>query len=73
MKVITWVMVNGATLIAALQVITKAVKELLTGVVNVISLFLSAEQAERAVKAVRAIINTVDDVLEKIKGLWLNV
>jgi hypothetical protein len=71
MKIISWVMVNGATAIAALQVITKAVKELLTGVVNLLSLFLTQEQAEKVVKAVRSAVNVVDDVLEKIKGLLI--
>ena len=49
----------------------KIVKELLTGVVNLLSLFLTQEQAEKVVKAVRSAVNVIDDVLEKIKGLLI--
>jgi phage-related protein len=66
-KVITWVMLNGATLLGCLQAVVKAVKELLTGVVNLISLFIPAEKAEAAVKAVRGFLNKVDEVIESIK------
>ena len=71
MKIISWVMVNGATFLGLLQSIVKIVKELLTGVVNLLSLFLTQEQAEKVVKAVRSAVNVVDDVLEKIKGLLI--
>jgi hypothetical protein len=67
-KVIGWVMLNGATLLGCLQALIKAIKELLTGVVNLASLFVSAEKAEAAVKVVRAAINKVDAVIENIKS-----
>ena len=66
-KILTWVMLNGATLLGCLQAVVKAVKELLTGVVNLVSLFLPAEKAEAAVKFVRAALNKIDEVLEMIK------
>ena len=66
-KVLTWIMLNGATLLGLLQSIVKAVKEILTGVVNLISLVLPAEKAEAAVKVVRAILNKIDQVIESIK------
>ena len=66
-KVLTWVMANGATILGLLQSIVKAVKELLTGVVNLVSIFMSAEKAEAAVKVVRAALNKIDDVIESIK------
>jgi hypothetical protein len=69
-KIINWLWVNGATLIGVLQAIVKAVKELLTGVVNLLSLFMSEEAAEKAVKAVRGAINLIDDGLQKIKD-WV--
>jgi len=68
LKVITWIMANGATLLGLLQAIVKAVKELLTGVVNLISLFMPQETANKAVEAVRGVLNAIDDVIEKIKG-----
>jgi phage-related protein len=67
-KIITWVMVNGATLLGVLQAIVKAIKELLTGIVNLLSLFMTADAAEASVKTVRAAMNWVDDILEKIKS-----
>lgn len=71
LKVITWIMANGATLLGLLQAIVKAVKELLTGVVNLISLFMPQETANKAVEAVRNVLNMIDDVIEKIKGYLL--
>ncbi len=71
LKVITWIMANGATLLGLLQAIVKAVKELLTGVVNLISLFMPQETANKAVEAVRNVLNMVDDVIEKVKGYLL--
>lgn len=71
MKIITWILVNGATLLGVLQAIVKAVKEVLTGVVNLLSLFMPAEAAEKAVMAVRNALNAVDGWIEKLKGYLL--
>lgn len=70
-KVITWVMLNGATLLGVLQAIVKAVKELLTGVVNLVSLFIPADKAEKAVLAVRAVLNKIDEVIESVKDFLI--
>ena len=67
-KLITWVMLNGATLLGCLQAVIKAVKELVTGIVNLLSLFLSKEVAEDMVKTVRGALNKIEDVIESIKG-----
>jgi hypothetical protein len=67
MKIITWVMANGATLIGILQALVKAIKEVLTGVVNLLSLFMPEETAAKSVQVVRDVMNFVDGVLEKIK------
>ncbi len=66
-KIIAWVLVNGATLLGCLQAVVKAIKELLTGVVNLLSLFMPKEAAEKAVKIVRDIMNKVDDAIEIVK------
>lgn len=71
LKVITWIMANGATLLGLLQAVIKAIKELLTGVVNLISLFLPQATANKAVEVVRGVLNAIDDVIEKIKGYLL--
>jgi hypothetical protein len=70
-KIITWLMVNGATVLGLLQAIVKAVKELLTGVVNLVSLFLPKEKAEAAVKTVRAALNKIDEVIEAVKDFLI--
>lgn len=67
-KLITWVLVNGATLLGILQAIIKAIKELLTGVVNLLSLFMSAEVAEGMVTTIRGALNKIDEVIENIKS-----
>ncbi len=67
-KLITWVLVNGATLLGVLQAIIKAIKELLTGVVNLLSLFMSAEVAEGMVATIRGVLNKIDEVIENIKS-----
>jgi len=67
MKIINWILANGATLLGCLQAIVKAIKELLTGVVNLLSLFMKKEAAENAVKVVRDIMNKIDELIEKIK------
>jgi hypothetical protein len=70
-KIITWVLANGATLIGLIQAILKAIKELLTGIVNLLSLFIPKEKAEQAVNVVRAVINTIDYWIEKGKTILL--
>jgi len=67
MKIIKWLLANGATVLGVLQAIVKAIKELLTGVVNLLSLFMKKEAAENAVKVVRDIMNKIDELIEKIK------
>lgn len=70
-KIIVWVMANGATLLGVVQAIIKAVKELVTGVVNLLSLFMTAEMAEAAVKTLRGILNRLDAGIEWVKGFLL--
>jgi hypothetical protein len=66
-KIISWIFVNGATLLGLLQAVVKAIKELLTGVVNLLSLFMPAETAEKGVRLVRDIMNKIDDAIEWVK------
>ena len=60
-------MANWATLLGVLQAIIKAIKELLTGVVNLLSLFMPAAVAENMVKTVRSAMNVIDTVIENLK------
>jgi len=72
-KIISWVLVNGATLLGCLQAIVKAIKELLTGVVNLISIFLPNAASAKLVKVVRGIVNKFDEGIETVKGFLLKV
>ena len=67
-KIISWVMLNGATLLGCLQAVIKAIKELLTGMINLISIFIPGITAQKWVDAVRGVLNLIDDWIEKIKG-----
>jgi hypothetical protein len=71
MKIVVWILANGATLLGLLQALLKVVKELVTGVVNIISLFLPLEVANDMVKSLRAFLNTADDFIENIKKFFL--
>ena len=67
-KVFTWIMANGATLLGLLQAVIKAIKELLTGVVNLLSLFMPQAATNKVVEAVRGALNKIDEIIETIKG-----
>ena len=66
-KIIQWIMANWATLLGVLQAIIKAIKELLTGIVNLLSLFMPVAVAENMVKTVRSAMNAIDTVIENLK------
>ena len=68
LKIFTWIMANGATLLGLLQAIIKALKELATGVVNLLSLVIPNSKAQLIVDKVRGVFNAIDEVIEKIKG-----
>jgi hypothetical protein len=69
-KILTWVKMNGASLLAALQLFIKAIKELLTAAVNLISIFMPALAAEGFILKVRAVCEAIDAWIEKGKA-WL--
>jgi hypothetical protein len=68
LKIWTWILANGATLLGCLQALIKAIKELLTGVINLISLFIPGITAQKWVEAVRGALNTVDSWIEAVKS-----
>lgn len=70
-KIITWIMANGATLLGCLQAIIKAIKELLTGIVNLLSLFMPQATTNKVIEIVRGALNKIDEVIETIKGYLL--
>lgn len=69
-KIFTWLRANGASIIGAVQAVLKALKELLTAIVNLISLIMPAAAAQGMINGIRAVINVIDAGLEAIKK-WL--
>jgi phage-related protein len=67
-KIFTWILANGATLLGLVQAVIKALKELATGVVNLLSLIIPNSKVPAIVEKVRGVFNTIDEVIEKIKG-----
>lgn len=70
-KIFSWILVNGATLLGCLQAVIKAVKELLTGVINLLSIFLPAASSAALVLKLRAALNKVDEGIEFIKQYFV--
>jgi len=73
-KIITWLKMNGATVVATLQLVVKALKEALTALLNFVSLVLPTAKVEAFILKTRELLNKVDAALEKAKAwLLLNV
>ena len=66
-KIITWLKVNAASILGIIQTVIKALKELLTAVVNLISIFIPAIAAQKVVLWIRNILETLDNLIEKAK------
>lgn len=71
-KIVTWVRVNGGGILGLVQGALKMVKEILTSVINFLSLFAKADAAQEVVLKVREFINEIDAVIEKIKEKLLD-
>ncbi len=68
MKIVTWIMANGAALLGIVQGIVKVLKELCTLIIDLLSLFMPTEKAQGLVNGVRGLFNKADGFIEKIKG-----
>jgi len=66
-KIIAWLKVNGASVLGIIQACIKALKEVLTAIVNLISIVLPTIGAQKVVLAIRAFLELVDGWIEKIK------
>jgi len=67
LKILAWAKVNLASLLGALQLVIKAAKELLTALVNLISIILPTVGAQKIVLAIRAALEWLDAQIEKLK------
>jgi len=66
-KIFSWILLNGASILGMIQAVVKAVKEILTAVVNLLSIFIPSEKIEDIVMTVRNILNKIDEWIEIIK------
>jgi archaellum component FlaC len=66
-KIWTWILANGASVLGIIQAVIKAVKEILTAVVNLLSIFIPSDKIEKIVMTVRNILNKIDEWIEIIK------
>jgi len=73
LKIWTWVKVNIASLLGGLQAIVKILKELLTAIVNLLSLFFPTIAAEKVVLAIRAFLELVDSWIEGLKATLIPI
>lgn len=69
-KVIIWIKMNFATVFGTAQALLKVIKEILTGIINLFSIFVFTDAAEVFVMKVRGWVEVVDGWLEKVKE-WL--
>jgi hypothetical protein len=67
LKIIAWAKVNLASVLGALQLVIKALKELLTAIVNLVSIVLPTTGAQKAVLVIRAALEWLDNQIEKLK------
>jgi len=66
-KILSWIMLNGASVLGIIQAVVKAVKEILTAVVNLLSIFIPSDKIEDVVMVIRNILNKIDEWIEIIK------
>lgn len=67
LKIFTWIKVNLASIVGISQAIIKALKEVLTAVVNLLSIIFPVVGSQKLVLAIRAILEAVDNWIEKVK------
>ena len=66
-KIWTWIKLNGASVLGIAQAVVKALKEVVTAIVNLLSIFLPTISAQKVVVWIRAALNLIDSWIEKIK------
>lgn len=67
MKLITWIMLHGASVLGVVQVVLKFIKEVLTACVNILYPIIPSDKFKAIVEKVRGFVNMVDDLVEKGK------
>ena len=66
-KILTWIKVNLASIVGIVQACIKALKEVLTAIVNLLSIFFPVIGSQKVVLWIRNALKTLDGRIEKIK------
>lgn len=66
-KILTWLRANLGSILGIAQAALKAVKEILTAIVNFLSLITPAKKAQEAVEWLRDKVNWLDGIVEDWK------
>lgn len=71
MKVWTWIKANGASVLGLVQAALKMVKEIVTAILNFVSIAFPVSAFERFILKIRDIVNVIDGWIEKIKAYFI--
>lgn len=66
-KLLLWVAVNGASVLGIAQAVIKFAKELITALINLLSIVLPNSKAKDLVLKARELVEKVDAFVEKYK------
>ena len=67
-KVWIWILANGASVLSMVQVGIKLVKEIITALLNFLSILFPSSKMQEFVLKARELINSIDEIVEKIKA-----
>lgn len=70
-KLLSWLPKNLATILGIIQALVKLLKEILTGVVNILYPVIPSAKFQELVEKVRGFVNLIDAWIEKIKSFLL--
>jgi len=71
-KILTWLRALLATCFGLFQAFLKAVKEGLTGIINLVSIIVPFQKSQVAIEKIREIVNIVDEFVEEQKNKLLD-
>ena len=66
-KIVIWIKMNLTTLLSPIQLVIKALKELLTAIINLVSIVFPVIATEKVILAIRAGLNLIDDWISQLK------
>lgn len=73
LKILAWLRMNWAAVLGILQSLVKALKEVSTAVIDLISLIMPTSAAVVIIQKVRDFFNMIDAWLEKLKNSSLSI